>query len=353
MTTPGQRARYAEKTGGLTAYVTKPSILDLPQESDFVRFSADFGQRFIVTVDTEEEFDWTQPFDRTGHSLAHVPRLAKFQQFCEGYGICPIYLVDFPIVSDPRAVEALGDAVAHGRAEIGVQLHPWVSPPHDEDVNEFNSFAGNLPPELERAKFRRLRDQIEQTFGRPPLIYRAGRYGVGAATAEILCSGSIAIDTSVRARFDYSSNGGPNFRDHPIHPWWIDRRNGLMELPLTTVYRGLLRRWGAWLYPAMWRVPHLRGALARAGLLERIPLTPEGVTAPEAIKGIAVAIKERVPVLVFSFHSPSLRPGHTPYVRDAEGLDRMYDWWRAVFATLAERGIRPTNVAGIMGGVEF
>ncbi|MFX7874612.1 hypothetical protein ABTK18_19555, partial [Acinetobacter baumannii] len=86
---------------------------------------------------------------------------------------------------DPRAVEALGQAVAEGRAEIGVQLHPWVSPPHEEVVNEFNSFAGNLPPALEQAKFRRLRDQIEQAFGRPPLIYRAGRYGVGPASAAM------------------------------------------------------------------------------------------------------------------------------------------------------------------------
>lgn len=345
-------AGFAIIPGGNRSHVPRPNILDLPREADFVRFADGFGQRFIVTVDTEEEFDWSRPFDRTGHSLAHVPRLAKFQQFCDGFGICPIYLVDYPIVSDPRAVEALGAAVADGRAEIGVQLHPWVSPPHDEEVNEYNSFAGNLPPELERAKFRRLRDQIELAFGRPPLIYRAGRYGVGEDTAEILCGGSIAIDSSVRARFDYSASGGPNFRDHPIHPWWIDRRGGLMELPLTTVFHGLLRRWGPWLHPSMWRIPRLRGVLARAGLLDRIPLTPEGVTAPEAIRGIRVAVKERVPVLVFSFHSPSLRPGHTPYVRDADELDRMYDWWRAVFATLAEHDIRPTTIAGIMQAVE-
>ena len=31
--------------------------------------------------------------------------------------------------------------------------------------------------------FRRLRDAIEAGFGSPPLIYRAGRYGVGPATA--------------------------------------------------------------------------------------------------------------------------------------------------------------------------
>lgn len=326
----------------------KPNILTVPAPADFVAFDPAFGQRFVVTVDTEEEFDWSKPFDRTGHGLRHVPRLAKFQQFCEGFGIAPVYLIDYPIATDPRAIEALAPAVAAGRAEIGVQLHPWVSPPHDEEVNERNSFAGNLPPALERAKLRKLRDTIEQAFGTPPMIYRAGRYGVGAETASILAECSIAIDTSVRARFDYSAQGGPNFRDHPVQPWWVDRRHGLMELPLTTVFCGRLRARGPWLYPALWRVARLRGVLARAGLLDRVPLTPEGVTAAEAIRGITMALDDGLPVLVFSFHSPSLRPGHTPYVRDDDELDRLYDWWRAVFGVLAQRGVRPASVAQIM-----
>ena len=323
-------------------------ITDLPGPADFVRFKPDFGQRFIVTVDTEEEFDWSSPFARADHSLDSIPRLAKFQQFCEGYGVVPVYLVDFPVVTDPRAAEVLGEAVAQGRAEIGVQLHPWVNPPHDEEINVYNSFAGNLPPELERAKFRTLRDAIERNFGAAPQIYRAGRYGVGPATAQTLSQSGIAIDTSVRALFDYSSQGGPNFRRHPLVPWWIDRRNGLMELPLTTVFWGLLRQHGRTLHPALWRAPRLRGLLAKLGMLERIPLTPEGVAADEALKAIDIAIDEGLPLLVFSFHSPSLRPGHTPYVRDEEDLDRFYDWWRAVFDYLARRKIRPASVREII-----
>ena len=329
-----------------------PNILAVPKQGDVVRFAPDFGQRFIVTVDTEEEFDWGKPLGRTGHGLSHVPRLARFQQFCEAQGVKPIYLIDYPVVTDPAAVEALGAAVAAGRAEVGVQLHPWVSPPHDEEVNSFNSYAGNLPPELEAAKFNTLRDAIEAAFGAAPLIYRAGRYGVGPASAGILSDAGLAIDTSVRARFDYSASGGPNFRDHPLVPWWIDRSKGLMELPLTTVFWGMLRRQGRMLYPLLWRIPQMRGLLARAALLERIPLTPEGVSIEEAIKGIDIAIDDGLPVLVFSFHSPSLSPGMTPYVHDAQGLDQLYDWWRAVFAYLKKRQIRPASVREVLAAAE-
>ena len=326
-------------------------ITDLPAPQQRVQFPPGFGQRFILTVDTEEEFDWGQPIRREGHTLHSIARLARFQEVCEGVGVVPIYLVDYPIATSPAACEMLKPAIAAGKAEVGVQLHPWVSPPHDEDVTEFNSFAGNLPAALEREKFRRLRDAIEQGFGATPLIYRAGRYGLGPATAEILIEHGMAIDTSVRARFDYSVGGGPNYRDHPVVPWWIDRERGLMELPLTTVYWGLLRQFGSWLYPKMWRVPQLRGILAKIGMLERIPLTPEGVTLEEAIRGIDIALDEGLPVLVFSFHSPSLAPGFTPYVRSEADLDDFYDWWRGVFAYLQRRQVAPTSVRGLMESV--
>ena len=278
--------------------------------------------------------------------------MRKFQQFCEGFGVVPIYLVDYPIATSARAAEVLRDAVIAGRAEIGVQLHPWVSPPHDEQVNEFNSFAGNLPVELEREKFRQLRDAIETNFGMPPRIYRAGRYGVGPHTAANLIEGGVAIDTSVRARFDYSSTGGPNFRDHPVRPYWLDRANGLMELPLTTTFWGVLRQMGPWLYPRMWRIARARSVLARLNMLERIPLTPEGVTIVEAIRGVDMAVDDGLPVLVFSFHSPSLAPGYTPYVNNDDELDRFYDWWRRIFAYLAQRQVRPASVAEIMAAAD-
>jgi hypothetical protein len=333
------------------ALVAVSGITDQPSPADFVRFRADFGQRFIVTVDTEEEFDWSQPIARGGHTVHSVARLAKFQEFCEGQGVCPVYLVDYPIATAPAAGDILRGAIAAGKAEIGIQLHPWVNPPHDEEVNERNSFAGNLPLELEREKFRQLKAAIEANFGATAQIYRAGRYGVGPNTAAILSEGGIAVDTSVRSRFDYSSGGGPNFRLHPLAPWWIDRRAGLIELPLTTVYWGPLRQLGDWLYPLMWRVPRLRGALARIGLLERIPLTPEGVTIEEAVRGIDIALDDGLPVLVFSFHSPSLAAGYAPYVRSEDDLDAFYDWWRQVFAYLGKRGVRPVTVGELVDAV--
>jgi len=328
------------------------SIADPPPRSALARFDPAFGQRFLLTVDTEDEFDRERPLTRDGHGLDHVPRLAKFQQFCENEGVAPVYLLDWPLARSARAAEILRGPLGAGKAEVGVQLHPQVNPPFDEDVTPHNSSAGNLPRGLEQAEFDNLRGEIERNFEVAPVIYRAGRNGAGANSPAMLVEGGVAVDSSVRAKFDYSSHGGLNFRRHPLVPYWLDDERRLLELPLTTVFWGLLRRQGEWLYPAMWRVPRLRALLARVGLLERIPLTPEGLSVDEAIRGIDMALDDGLPLLVFSFHSPSLRPGHTPYVRNEDDLDRLYDWWRRVFAYLELRGVLPATVAGVMHAVQ-
>lgn len=324
------------------------SLTDPPPPAAIARFDPGFGQRFVVTVDTEEEFDWNQPLTREGHGTRHVANLTRFQQFCEDEGIHPVYLVDWPIAQSPLAADILGPAIQAGRASIGAQLHSWVNPPFEEEVNQRNSFPGNLPPELESAKFAQLREAIEHRFGRTPIAYRAGRYGIGPATAAMLGGAGIAIDSSVRTNFDYTAAGGPDFRGHPLHPYWLDERKTLLELPLTTVFWGMLRQQGHLVYPALWRAPRLRGLLSRLRLLERIPLTPEGISVNEAIRGIDVALDDGLPLLVFSFHSPSLQAGHTPYVRSASDLERFYDWWRRIRAYLEQRQVRAADPRQIM-----
>ncbi|MCB2067813.1 MAG: polysaccharide deacetylase family protein [Erythrobacter sp.] len=326
------------------------NLLVPPSVDALARF-ADSTPRFLLTVDTEEDFDWTLPLSRDSHGTEHVPRLAKFQEFCENEGVVPIYLVDWPIANSNFARDILRAPLAAGKAEIGVQLHPWVNPPFEEEVTQLNSFAGNLPRPLEEAKLAKLRDAIEANFDVAPLIYRAGRYGVGPNSAELLSRHGIAIDSSVRPLFDYSSAGGPDYRRHPLYPYWVDAAHTLLELPLTSCFWGMLRRQGDTIYPRLWRAPSLRGVLAKLGLLERVPLTPEGVSVEEAIRGIDIALDDKLPMLVFSFHSPSLRPGSTPYVRSDEDLDALYDWWRRIFAYLRQRGVQASSVRDVMSVV--
>lgn len=311
-------------------------------------FGREFGQKVLLTVDTEEEFDWERPFSRNQHGLSHVPEIARFQEFCERLGAKPVYLVDWPIANDPCAVEIIGDAVRRGAAEVGVQLHPWVNPPFDEPINVHNSFAGNLPPALEEAKFIALRDKIAEAFGTAPLSYRAGRYGIGPHSASMLKRAGIAVDTSVRALFDYSTGAGPDYSHHPLNPYWMDDERELLELPVSTIYRGALSRVGRRLQRMQRHTPAVLGGLSRLGLFERIALTPEGNTVAEGLRGINKAIDLGLPVLVLSFHSPSLAAGHTPYVRTPAEVEQLYHWFAKIYDELGKHAVASTTIGEIL-----
>jgi len=311
-----------------------------------VELTALGGARFILTVDTEEEFEWNKPFARDGHGTRHLLAIPRFQAMCEAFGVTPCYLVDLPIVEDPYGVNLLGAYANAGCAEIGVQLHPWVNPPFDEELTTYNSYACNLPPALERAKLTWLHNAIVSRLGVKPDAYRAGRYGAGVATASILRDLGIAIDTSVRARFDYSCQQGPDYSRHPVYPYWLDKGH-VIELPLTTVYAGAMRSLGSTLFAQWFESNAARSLLARSKLLERIALTPEGIPLGKALHAIDLAFVEGVPIINVSLHSPSLAVGFTPYVRNEAQLYELYQWLEAVFRHLQSLGIRPTTMAEI------
>jgi len=303
------------------------------------------GYRFLVTVDTEEEFDWSAPFSRDNRSTQHVPHLARFQKQCSDHGVKPGYMSNSAIIEDDVALDLLGGFAHDGLADIGLHLHPWLTPPFDEEVNDKNSYACNLPSHLERQKIINLAKSLKNRFGLKADIFRAGRYGAGAHTPEILTELGIRIDTSVRPRFDYQSQFGPDYSQAAIKPYWM--RDNLFEVPLTTIFHGHFRSAGDLLFSKLFRSKPSRAIMARAGLLERIALSPEGIPLEKAIAGIDRALEEGIGILNFSFHSPSAAVGYTPYVQSAEDLENFYKWWDGVYAHLDKCGVKPITVGEI------
>ncbi len=255
------------------------------------------------------------------------------------------YLIDHPIVSSPEAVGILRGAIEDGRSAIGSQLHPWVNPPFDEVVNAANSFVANLPRQLQVAKLAALTQAITEAFGRPPLAYRAGRYGIGPETFELLAAQGYRLDSSMRPGYEYGGEGGPDFAAVPNRAF---RQSGVIELPFTTVFTGRARSGGVSLYRALGRIPKGRGVAARLGLLSRVSLTPEDMPLADALEGVRVAVGEGLRVLNFAFHSPSLEPGHTPYVRDAADLAAFWRWWEEVLALLERLDVRNASLGELL-----
>ncbi|SFR76987.1 hypothetical protein SAMN05192580_0137 [Sphingomonas jatrophae] len=310
-----------------------------------VRFPDSFGRRFAIFADAEEEFDWSQPFSREAVATTAVAALPEGTRRLNAAGVVPTYLADYPIANDPRSAAIVAELAAAGACDVGVQLHPWVTPPFDEVVSARNSFAGNLPPALEAAKLRATTERVAEATGVRPIVYRAGRYGVGPSSVAAIRAAGHRLDVSVRPLFDYSAEGGPDFRAATPDPWWA--AEDLLEAPLGVTLVGALRRWG--------RLPHsaaARALLARTGLLARVALTPEGTPIAAACAAVQAMLADGARFLSFSFHTPSLAPGHTPYVRDAAGLARFWRWWDAMFDLLAREGVTAVRPDELIAAAE-
>jgi hypothetical protein len=282
--------------------------------------------KLLVVVDTEEEFDWSKPHSRSQLGVDNVKHQDRAQTILERYGVRPTYVVDYAVASQEAGYRGLREWLADGRCEIGAHLHPWVNPPFEEELSVRNSYPGNLPAELEKTKLLRLTEAIEANFGRRPTVYRAGRYGLGPATGAILEELGYEIDTSVVPLTSFGDDGGPDFTAFDVDPFWFGPSGRVLEIPLSVAWYGRLNRYGRVLHP--WLTSefamrlHLPGIFARLHWLERIRLTPEGTTFAELKRLTDTTLAAGRRLFVLSYHSPSVVPGNTPYVRSERELHR-------------------------------
>ncbi len=280
--------------------------------------------QLLVVVDTEEEFDWAQPFDRSRTGTMSIPAQDRAHAIYDCYGVVPTYVMDHPVATSPTAARYLRRLVDAGRADFGTHCHPWVTPPFDEAVNNFNSFHGNLPPELEAAKIRASTEAVAQAFGAAPRNFKAGRYGLGPRTFDTLIELGYTVDCSFVPHTNFSSISGPDFYSTPEQPFFTDATRRLLEVPLTVGYSGALNALGrnvnGFVDAPLAQGLRLPGILSRLGLMERARLSPEGFDAATQCRLLRAMVAQGVRVFTMTYHSPSLAPGYTPYVPDEAAL---------------------------------
>jgi hypothetical protein len=301
-----------------------------PESADRVRLAGS-PPVLVVVVDTEEEFDWSGPFDRLARSVTAIRQLYRLQEVCDEFGVRPCYVVDYPVAIQEEGRAPIRELLSSGHAVLGAHLHPWATPPFEEEVCAFNSYAGNLPPALEDAKLVELLSVLESSFGERPTVYKAGRYGLGPNTPAILERLGFEVDLSRLPAFDLSADHGPDFSREPEGPLWLGPR--LLSIPCTAMFVGFLgRRAGRAAYrlatrPALRRL-HLPGLLSRLRAVDRLSLSSEGFSLADNVRLTRALLRRGERVFGFSVHSPSMVPGRTPFVRNSADLRRLLDGMR-------------------------
>jgi glycosyltransferase involved in cell wall biosynthesis len=317
------------KSGRIDANLVQHPMLP-SDDGAVVRHPPHHRPRLIVIVDAEEEYDWRLPLSRSDFSVRSMAAQVRAQRIYERFGVIPTYALDYPIVVQPEAYRPVAEMLESGTCEIGAQLHAWVTPPHEEQVSERNSYAGNLPDDLERRKLEVLVEAIERRFHVRPRLYRAGRYGTGDRTCSYLDRLGFDVDCSVVPGGYWPSPHAPDYLGGTARPYWLPTRRPVLEIPATVGNVGLLRHRSDDFYrrvrsglPGRLYAPAF---LVRTGLHNRVRLSPEGNTLEESKQLTRRLIADGYRVFAISYHSSSLEPGNTPYVRTQADLDRFLRW---------------------------
>jgi len=219
----------------------------------------------------------------------------------------------------------------------------------------------NLPADLQLAKVERLTAALEEAFGVAPRAFRAGRYGLGRETVAALLRCGYRVDSSVCPFISWRDvDNGPDFVGAPLEPYHLapDRdvtqpapEGPLLEIPLSFGYnRGPFSFWDParrLLEAAPLRWFHLAGVAARTGLVNRIALSPELASVADMLTLSRQLLELGVPHLQLSWHTPSLKPGLSPFAATAADVARLYAsvdayldglarFTRVTFATISE-----------------
>ncbi len=293
--------------------------------------------KYLITIDTEGDDQWSRPKTITTRNSAFLPR---FQAVCEKNGLKPTYLTNYEMALCPVFREFARDVLARDAGEVGMHLHAWNSPPlTSRTVDDFqhHPYLMEYSESMIREKVAVMTNLLEDTFGRPVVSHRAGRWGFDAVYARALIDRGYLVDCSVTPRVSWKSSrgapdgsGGPDFRSFPDSAYFLDpadisRPGGspLLEVPMTIV--GPLDPVGRGLHRMVSGAPKV----FRAPVNRLYPpvnwLRPNGSNLKSMLDIQRHAIDSGADYAEFMLHSSEFMPGGSPKFPGDREIESLYD----------------------------
>ncbi|OPY00829.1 MAG: hypothetical protein A4E61_01856 [Syntrophorhabdus sp. PtaB.Bin184] len=289
--------------------------------------------KVAITIDTEEDL-WSE-YVPAPCPVENIDSIPLAQDIFDRYDAIPTYLVDYPVVIDAHASRLLQGILEKGRCELGTHCHPWNTPPYGGDASERATMLCNLEDGVVRSKMENLHKAFVARFGVTPVSFRAGRWGFGPAVARSIQDLGYRVDSSVIPLVDWSVYGGPDFFDAPRHPYRLSpvsilvptEDGDLLEAPPTTGFFQSNAEFCRKVFRYIMK-SDLATRLKGIGLLERSRiinlrwLSPEFSSGEDMLLLAERLVRQGTLFLNMYFHSTSLLPGKSPFVRDEKDLQR-------------------------------
>src|SRR5262249_45751205 len=145
------------------------------------------------------------------------------------------------VLRDSNCVEAL--MTLNGDAEFGTHLHGEFAEPGAFEPEVTVAFQRDYSRDTEHEKLRSLTRLFREALSRSPTSFRAGRFGIGRNSLELLQSLGYTVDSSVTPFVDSSRADTKtlSFRAAPTQPYWpvlsapetAGPESSLLEVPVT------------------------------------------------------------------------------------------------------------------------
>jgi len=270
---------------------------------------------FVLSIDTEEEWDWSGPFPQRHGDVQNILQIPAFHTIVSSFNIRPTYFVDYAVLEKAHSVENMQRVIEQQNCEIGAHLHSWCNPPYFGDVSEAQSHVVNLPVQEVEAKVKALVSKIEQTLDVTPKSFRSGRWGIDGKVMNLLFQNGFNVDSSV---YPYYRNEFFSCIGAPPTPYWaaLDKpleeanQQDMFEVPVTVGFsRVNFDFWNnvhhLFTHPKLsWT--RFNGFAWHTRLMRKIYLCPELSSVEDMINLCDIVIDKGYPVLHMFMHSSSL-----------------------------------------------
>lgn len=300
---------------------------------------------FLLSVDTEEEWDWDGPFPESDFSIQNLKKIPALQSFCEGLGIRPCYFVDYAAALGAIEKKVFVQAIENNACEIGAHLHPWANPPMFDKPNEENSHVVNIPIEQVTAKLDELVSVFVEKLNYQPTSFRTGRWGISPDIMKLLWTRGFTVDSSV---YPYYKNEYFTCQGAPIGAYWPDTKDvlqaggqrNIMEIQASVGYnRGnfaLADSVHRFADTSPFKYLKLVSLLWHSSLLRKIYMSPEVMEANDMIALTHQLYNNGCSYVHMFFHSSNLICNGTGFFNSDDPYNDICERIKTVVDTLSE-----------------
>jgi len=310
----------------------------------------------LLLYDTEED-NWGD-YKCSEPTVKNIYKIPKLQEVFNEFDVVPTYLITHPVATAVDCVSILRSIYAEGLCEIGMHCHPWNTPPYEEVLNQRNSMLCNLPADLQFRKMAWLDQVIRDRFGMEPKCFRAGRWGVDRNVALNLMRFKLQDRLLLLLRIQTGEQTKAQIFPVALQiRFWFNAqrlsRDGdvtdLLEIPATVGFlqghfEGCAKLWNLLDLNCL-KAFHLIGVLNRLQLLNKVPLSPELCDGKTMIRLAEVMLKKECGLINMFFHSTSLLPGLTGFVKDEHDEIAFFDRLREFLEFARDKEIRSIKLS--------